>query len=312
MRLTIAVPTYRRPDMLDDCIRSLLPQLEDGVEIRVIDNDPDASARAQVEGYGHPAVLYAHETRPGVVQARNRAVREMRGAYLAFIDDDEIARDGWVYALLRHAEMGVAASFGIVVPRFAGAVEPGLETLLDDLYTRDLELPQDADISDRWIKVGTGNSLFSKAVCFTEPDPFSAKLNGTGGEDVWLVRSLVERGLKLVWNPAAVVDEQVPADRATLAYVRSRRYRQGQQRIVLMRGEGAGPMGWARAAAWMGVGAVQLGLHGGQALGLKLAGRPGWRGQAARASGGLGKILWWRLWEKTPYAGGGPEQKKEG
>ena len=304
MRLTIAVPTYRRPDMLDDCVRSLLPQVEDGVEVRVIDNDPAASARAQVESYGHPRLLYAHEPQPGVVQARNRAVRDMRGDYLAFIDDDEIAREGWVRALLRHAGMGVAASFGRVVPRFAAPVEPGLERLLDDLYTRDLRQPQDADISSHWIKLGTGNSLFGRAQCFDAPDPFSARLNGTGGEDVWLVRSLAQRGLALVWNPAAVVDEQVPADRATLEYVATRRYRQGQQRIIMMRGENRGPRAWATAAAWMGVGAVQAGLHGGQALGLRLAGRPTWRGQAARASGGLGKIFWWRLWEKTPYAGG--------
>ncbi|HYZ48136.1 MAG TPA: hypothetical protein VE567_04505, partial [Sphingomonas sp.] len=75
------------------------------------------------------------------------------------------------------------------------------------------------------------------------------------------------------------------------------------QRIIMMRGAG-GPKGWAKAALWMGVGAVQYGLHGGKAAALRLAGRPTWRTQAARASGGLGKLMWWKLWEQTPYAGG--------
>ncbi len=303
MKLTIAVPTFRRPGMLAECIDSLVPQLQDGVEILVIDNDPAASARQRVEGYGHPQVRYVHEPKPGVVQARNRAVRESRGRHLAFIDDDEVAHPGWIAALLRHADMKVPASFGAVLPRFMGRIEPGLEGLLDDLYTRDLKRPQDADISDKWIHVGTGNSLFDKQVCFTDSEPFSGHLNGTGGEDVWLVKTLVERGVRIVWNPDAVVDEQVPADRSTQTYVSSRRFRQGQQRIIMMRGSG-GPKGWAKAALWMGVGAAQYGLHGSRALALKAAGRPNWRGEAVRASGGLGKLLWWKLWDQSPYAGG--------
>jgi len=303
MLLTIAIPTFRRPNMLAECLDSLLPQLQDGVELLVVDNDPDASARATVERYADPRLRYAHEARAGVVQARNRAVAESAGRYLGFIDDDEIARPGWVAALVRHAEMGLPASFGMVVPRYLGPIAPGLQALLDDFYTRDLKRPADADVSDKWIHVGTGNSLFDKARCFAGPDPFSAHLNGTGGEDVWLVRSLVGRGISIHWNPAAVVEEQIPPDRSSLAYVRDRKYRHGQQRIVMMRGEG-GAKGWAKAAAWMGVGAVQLALHGGHSLALRARGNPEWRGATVRASGGLGKLLWWKLWDNRPYGGG--------
>lgn len=303
MLLTVAIPTYRRPGMLAQCLDSLLPQLRDDVDILVVDNDPDGSARASVEGRGHPRLRYVNETEPGVVRARNRAVRDSAGRYLGFIDDDEIARPGWIDALCRHAGMGVAASFGIVSPRYLGEVPAGLRAMIDDLYTRDLGRAQDADISDRWIHVGTGNSLFDKAVCFPNAAPFSSHLNGTGGEDVWLVKSLVERGIAIGWNPAAVVEEQVPADRSSLAYVSSRRYRQGQQRIIMMRGAG-GVKGAARAALWMGVGAAQFGLHSLLAIAFRAIGRAEWRAQIAKASGGLGKLSWWRLWNQTPYAGG--------
>jgi len=302
MLLTVAIPTYRRPDMLAECLDSLLPQLQDGVELLIVDNDPAASARALVEGYADARLLYVHESRPGVVQARNRAVADSAGRYLGFIDDDEVARPGWVAALVRHVELGLPASFGAVVPRYLGPVVPGLRALLDDLYTRDLGRPPDADVSDKWIHVGTGNSLFDKQKCFAGPNPFSAHLNGTGGEDVWLVRSLVARGIPIHWNPAAVVEEQIPAERSTFAYVRERKFRQGQQRIVLMR-EGGGAKGWTKAAFWMGVGAAQLALHGSQALALRARGKPEWRRAAVRASGGLGKLLWWKLWEKRPYSG---------
>ena len=52
------------------------------------------------------------------------------------------------------------------------------------------------------------------------------------------MRSLVERGIPIHWNPSAMVEEQIPPDRSSLAYVRDRKYRHGQQRIVMMRGEG--------------------------------------------------------------------------
>jgi glycosyltransferase involved in cell wall biosynthesis len=303
MLLSIAVPTFRRPGMLTECLDSVLPQLHDDVELLVVDNDPAGSAREAVEGYGAARLRYLHEPRPGVVQARNRAVADSVGRYLGFIDDDEIARPGWVAALVRHAEQGVPASFGTVVPRYLGPIAVGLQTLLDDFYTRDLKRPADADVSDKWIHVGTGNSLFDKERCFTSPDPFSAHLNGTGGEDVWLVRSLVERGVPIHWNPEAVVEEQIPPERSSFAYVRDRKYRHGQQRIVMMRGDG-GATGWAKAAAWMGVGAAQLALHGSHALELRARRRPEWRGAAVRASGGLGKLLWWKLWDNRPYGGG--------
>jgi succinoglycan biosynthesis protein ExoM len=85
--------------------------------------------------------------------------------------------------------------------------------------------------------------------------------------------------------------------------VRQRKFRQGQQRIIMMRGAG-GPKGWVQGAVWMGVGAAQYALHGTGAMALRAAGRSDWREQAVRASGGLGKLLWWRPWDQSLYAGG--------
>lgn len=305
MRLSIALPTCRRPAMLAACIESLLPQLPRGgdVELIVVDNDPAASARDLVVSCGHPAVWYSHEPCPGVVNARNHAVRESRARYLAFIDDDETAWPGWVAAQLRHVEQGVPASFGMVLPRFEEAIPDGLEIQLAALFTRDLQRPADADICDLWTRTGTGNSLFDKQVCFLSDAPFAGQFNVTGGEDVWLIQALVERGIRIFWNPAAVVDEHVPADRATLDYACSRRFRQGQQRTVLMRGNG-GAIGWVKTGAWMGAGAAQWTINSARALALRSAGSRRWRGARVNASGGLGKLLWWRLWDDNAYAGG--------
>ncbi len=302
MKLTVAVTTFRRPAMLQQCLDSIVRQLVSGVELLVIDNDAAGSAALVCASPEFARVRYVIEKEPGISNARNRAVAESTGEYLAFIDDDEIALNGWVTALLRHADLGVAASFGKVIPKLESEPRRGLRPLVEILYTRDLHRSQDADISSEWMHVGTGNSLFRKDICFLDAAPFSLDFNATGGEDVWLARSLAERGVALTWNAAAMVEEQVPSSRLTMDHLCERRFRQGQQRIVLVRGDGH-YSGWARASAWMALGLAQALAESSRLVLLLMIRKPEWRSAVPQIWGGLGKVVWWTMWQTRPYAG---------
>ena len=108
--LTVAIPTYRRPGAVARALRAVLAEAGacrgDGagpggpVEVLVIDNDPDGSAREAVAGAAGgaldaaagpgAAVRYVVEPSPGVSAVRNRALDETADrALLVFIDDDE-------------------------------------------------------------------------------------------------------------------------------------------------------------------------------------------------------------------------------
>jgi len=291
MLLTVAIPTYRRGPLLAELLAAMAAQLPADAELVVIDNDPAGSARAVAAA--EPRARYVAEHARGVVNARNRAVAEARGDWLAFVDDDELPRPGWAQAVLAEIAAGSDASFGMVLPRFLEPVPAGLEAMLNDLYTRDLKRPAGAEVSDLWAHVGTGNSLFRRATCFTESTPFSLSFNASGGEDVNFVRTLIARGVKLRWMPDAVVEEIVPGDRAALDYVRTRKYSHGQQRVIFVRGRG-GMAGNARACMWMAVGALQVAGHGAHYVALRLAGSPRRREALVRMTGGLGKLMWWR------------------
>ena len=92
--LTIAIPTYRRPDAVARAVRGVLAQTAeiasdalDAVEVLVIDNDPSASARSVVtalcaEAPDGVGLRYEVETRPGVAAVRNRALDEAAGRRL--------------------------------------------------------------------------------------------------------------------------------------------------------------------------------------------------------------------------------------
>jgi succinoglycan biosynthesis protein ExoM len=289
--ISIVIPTFRRPDMLAGLLATLGPQLTADTEAVIVDNDPAASARDVVAAA--PGLRYVHEPRPGVVHARNRGVAEARGRYILFLDDDELPGPHWLAAFETMARAGAPAAFGRIVPRYAGTPPAGLVPLLDALFSRELGRAQGADITDCWPYLGTGNAMFDRAVCFPEAAPFDPRFNTSGGEDVWLIRGLVRRGVRLAWNRDGLVEELVPASRMTLDYLKDRKFANGQQRVIFNYGEGGGE-GVARAALWMGVGAVQAVGYGTAALLMRVTGSPRRLEAEARVQAGLGKLLWRR------------------
>lgn len=280
--------------MLAELLEALRPQVADrAVETLIIDNCPDGSAQATVEGCNDPAVRYIHEPRSGVVYARNRGVIEAKGAYIIFLDDDEVPHAGWLDAFLSQADGVTDMSFGRIVPRLLAPCSSGLAGQIERAFSREMKGSTGTDISSFSAYLGTGNAMFNKARCFADAAPFDPRFNARGGEDVWLIQTLVRMGHKPLWNREALVDELVPEDRTTLTFMKARRFNQGQLRCILMHGDG-GVNGAFKVAIWMMVGAIQLGLFGLAALITARLSPDRSEDLQCRASGGAGKLLWWR------------------
>src|SRR4030095_1010280 len=99
-RVTLAVCTYNRAALLPRALDSIGKQTagRKDVEILVVDNGStdqtgDLVARRQLAA---PLIRYTVEPTAGIAFARNRAMHEARGEYLAFLDDDAWAHDGWI------------------------------------------------------------------------------------------------------------------------------------------------------------------------------------------------------------------------
>ena len=220
--VTVGVCTFRRPDALQRTLESLARQSwpKSAFEIVVVDNDVQCSARAQVERFaqtaGAPCVRYAVESGRGVSHVRNQCVVLARGEWLAFIDDDEVARPDWLANLMAAQQ------------RFAADVVLGPVTTV---------WPAQAPA---WLRVssrgtahagtgtgtvvppglgGCGNVLMRvAAVRARGPSPFRAALSLSGGEDGELFNWLRQQGAKIVWCSEAVADEHQPARRMRLGY----------------------------------------------------------------------------------------------
>jgi GT2 family glycosyltransferase len=118
--VSVVIATYRRERLLLEAVASARSQHGVEVEVIVVDDSPEGSARAAVESLADPRVRYVHRPtasggRPGAV--RNDGVAVANASLIHFLDDDDRLFEGALDALAREiARTGSAIAFGRVVP----------------------------------------------------------------------------------------------------------------------------------------------------------------------------------------------------
>lgn len=90
-KVSVVVPTHHRPDLLVHTLRSILGQTVTDIEvIVVIDGDDEQTVRS-IESLGDDRLrTVTNREALGVSRARNRGLREARGPWIAFCDDDDL------------------------------------------------------------------------------------------------------------------------------------------------------------------------------------------------------------------------------
>jgi succinoglycan biosynthesis protein ExoM len=289
---SVVILTFRRPQFACRAVRSALGQhgIDEAIEILVVDNDAQGSARAPIAGLAREAgagrtIRYLAEPRPGISHARNAGVAAAAGEFIAFLDDDEIAGPDWLASFLATARRFAAdIVVGPVRPIFPAGV--AVSAYAAGVYTRDAALPSGSAV--KW--GGIGNALLRRARCFPGPVPFDPRLGLAGGEDSVFLALAIEAGCKLVWCADAAVRETVPADKLLPAYLLRRAFRAGQ--TTSFQPSALASPRWSAVARWMLVGSLQAAVYGPAGVALRLCGHSAWLPVLAKAASGLGKVLW--------------------
>ena len=323
MHLTIAMLTYRRNDYLAQVIPELLAQADDVCDaqttasVLIVDNDPQAGARAVVEAAraalageqseaAEPSesadsdavatsrLVYVHEPEPGIVAGRNRALSQAHGSdALVFIDDDEIPSPGWLKALVSTwRAQGCAAVTGPTPPTFEVAPSAWVTAsgAFDSWEAADGAQVRSAD---------TGNLLLDLAVVENLGLRFDPRYGLTGGEDSLFTRQLTRAGGVIRFAAGAVVTKRVPAARARRTWVLERSLRSGSS-WARVRIDTAGPAGGAsgrlaRLRLRLGYGAKGLakaGIDGARAGVARIRGDvPAQARYEVSSRGGLGMVV---------------------
>jgi len=120
-KVSIVIPCYNAGKYLDEAVQSALSQTYPDIEVIVVDDgSQDPATRRLLERAKWPRTRIIHQINAGPAAARNRAVREARGAYILPLDADDTIEPGYVAkavaVLEARPEVGVvyckAAKFG--------------------------------------------------------------------------------------------------------------------------------------------------------------------------------------------------------
>jgi GT2 family glycosyltransferase len=195
--VSVVVPTYKRPDLLELCLEALLAQDFPSTDYEVIIADDAAceETRNQVEcrskrvkACGHTVCYIAVTESHGPAAARNRGWRAARGEVIAFTDDDCIPSPGWLkagLAAMSDGIVGVAGRLNMPIPA----------------------IPTDYEYS----ATGLMECDFVTANCFYRREAleaiggFDERFTAAWREDSDLIFTLRERGACVTCAPDAVV-----------------------------------------------------------------------------------------------------------
>lgn len=223
--VSICIATYHRRFGLARLLASLSRlKLPDGLraEVIVVDNDP-ASDPADMPGADAAppfALRWLREPRRNIAYARNLAVANARGRWLAFVDDDEVVDESWLASYWELASEGECDGyFGPVVPRIEAWYTPWLDASFF-ARARFVSGTRVTQLGAHTCNAFVRRALFRDA-CF---DP---AFGSSGGEDTALFRRLAARGARFAWCDEAVVHEFVPAERHRPGWLAQRAFRGG-------------------------------------------------------------------------------------
>lgn len=213
--ITVCICTYKRPNLLKRLLNELDYQRTEGLfdySIVVVDNDMLNSAQEVVNSFQQATkinVKYCIEPEQNIALARNKAIENAKGEFVAFIDDDEFPIPAWLLELYNaYKKYGSDGVLGPVKPYFDQSPPAWL---LKGKFCERNEHPTGTilDVGD----TRTGNALLDIRLFEKKEDRFGVEFGRTGGEDVEFFKKMISQGRVFVWCNEAIAYETVPPER---------------------------------------------------------------------------------------------------
>lgn len=88
--VSVVIPTYDRPRLLERAVESVLKQTYEDYEVIVVDDASPTDIRSVVDSFDDSRIQYvAHEENRGAAVARNTGIEAATGELIAFLDSDD-------------------------------------------------------------------------------------------------------------------------------------------------------------------------------------------------------------------------------
>ena len=230
--ITVCVCTFQRPHLLRRLLEKLGEQDFGSLftySIVVADNDRLRSAEPVVAEFATSSPIpigYCVEPRQNIALARNKAIENATGQFLAFIDDDEFPAKDWLLTLFKTcSKYDVDGVLGPVKPYFD---EDAPTWVIKGKFYARPSYPTGFVID--WRKGRTGNVLLKRRVFAAGEQPFRPEFHV--GEDQDFFRRMIDQGHVFIWCDEAVAYEVVPPIRWKRTFMLRRALLRGRMSLA--------------------------------------------------------------------------------
>lgn len=213
--ISVCICTYKRPGLLANLLEKLQQQVTNDVftySAVIVDNDVNETAKSVVEAYKQKSLFnieYFVEPEQNISLARNKAVGNAGGNFIALIDDDEYPGSNWLLNFFEAlANIRADGALGPVVPYYpAGIPKWIIKSKIWEMSFRK------TGTTLNWPETRTSNVFLNKKVLDGQVEPFDPKFGLTGGEDQDFFKRMMSKGHRFVWCNEAEVYEVIPPER---------------------------------------------------------------------------------------------------
>jgi len=231
MKIVFAFCTYNRADRLKELVGAIRQQYcAEPFEILVVNNNSTDNTIAILDTLAaEPGIRLRHvnETQQGISHARNRALEEAMSAdFLYFMDDDELPQRGLLTASIDAlANEGADCAGGRIINYFEDGQRP--KWLGDELLGFLAEINHGDEafwIEDESTPIWTSNVAYRMELFRSNPGlrfdvRYSREGKGVGGgEDVIMLKKLLDMKAKIRYRPDMVVEHRVETWRLSKNY----------------------------------------------------------------------------------------------
>ncbi len=184
------IPAYNQGHYLGKAIQSVLGQTFTDFEIIVVDDGSTDDTRQVAAGFSDPRVRYVYQQNAGLSAARNTGIRHAEGAFLTFLDSDDLFLPEKLAILLAkfdaEPELGFVAGQAILIDEH--------DRRIGEIF--DKRLPEDSAqlLLGNPLHVG---SVMVRRECQTKVGFFDETLRSYEDWDMWLRLALA--GCRMGW-----------------------------------------------------------------------------------------------------------------
>jgi glucosyl-dolichyl phosphate glucuronosyltransferase len=216
IKLSIVISTKDRSQILTRCLDSLVDQTKNMKDVEVIiinNNSSDGTVKLTHRYIGKfTNWRLVTETQLGLSYARNRGWKESRGIYVAYIDDDAIAKNDWVSQIITFInsspEIGIFGG-----PYTSYTISPKASWLPKEYGTHSLgNKTREVHIGKEWIN---GTNMVFKKKLLKKFGGFDTGLGMKGkkisyGEEANLLLRMYLAGVPVYYCPKIKVKHLIP------------------------------------------------------------------------------------------------------